>query len=150
MGYTHYYETKSWSDADAQGFMDALPHVQDILKRYENIVRFESDSDDAVVADEKSIRFNGILEDGHETFMFSNHQDGFNFCKTAYKPYDIVVCEVLLVLNAKMPSLKVSSDGGMPNGDTDCEENWTLAAKNVLKLYGIDSTAVATATALKD
>lgn len=42
-----------------------------------------------------AICFNGIGEDGHETFGLRNHEDN-GFCKTAQKPYDEVVGAVLL------------------------------------------------------
>ena len=48
--------------------------------------------------------FNGIGGNGHEPFCFTREPDslhgkegfGFTFCKTAQKPYDEVVCAVLL------------------------------------------------------
>ena len=73
--------------------------------------------------------FNGAKAESYETFFFPRHYDGdFNFCKTAYKPYDIVVCGALIVLKHYMPKLKVSSDGG--------EEDWAPAVALAQKTLG--------------
>lgn len=58
------------------------------------------------------IRFNGVGNDGHETFMLESIHIGFNFCKTASKPYDVVVTASLIVLkDALGPDVEISSDG---------------------------------------
>ena len=59
------------------------------------------------------IGFNGKGEDdSHETFLIKRGQDGFQFCKTAQKPYDIVVCAALIILRHRIRTFRVSSDGG--------------------------------------
>jgi hypothetical protein len=149
MGYTHYWDTKKWSKKDVEGYKTARPIIQDILNRYASIIQFEHDQQQKPVANTKQIRFNGIGEEGHETFLFHvrknqgyTRNDGtkynttFNFTKTARKPYDIVVCEALLVLKAHMPGLSISSDGFyFSNGRLDGE--WNEAMGNVAELYGI-------------
>lgn len=59
-----------------------------------------------------NVDFNGIGDDGHEPFVFPG-EPGFNFCKTAYKPYDEVVTACLLVARDHFPPkvLAISSDG---------------------------------------
>lgn len=58
------------------------------------------------------IAFNGVGDDGHETFWLERHGHGFNFCKTAEKPYDVVVVATLIVADAIAPGvLLISSDG---------------------------------------
>ena len=93
------------------------------------------------------IRFNGIGEAGHETFLFHNRKkqdpEGygdpcFAFCKTARKPYDIVVCEVLLVLKRYMPNLEVGSDGFSGYlEEPKLDGLWPDAIENV-RQYGIN------------
>ena len=84
--------------------------------------------------DNEEIRFNGIGEDGHETFILTkkkrakmdyeeqeayDRQGAFEFCKTAQKPYDKYVVAVLCALSnmkikldqEKHPVLYISSDG---------------------------------------
>jgi hypothetical protein len=63
------------------------------------------------VLDMVHICFNGKGEASHETFMISRGKIEFEFCKTAQKPYDIVVCAALIILNHHIPTLIVSSDG---------------------------------------
>lgn len=73
-------------------------------------MQYESDTGTKPVANSELIRFNGIGGAGHETFVVYA-DGGDDFCKTAQKPYDRPVCEILLVLNALVPSFHISSDG---------------------------------------
>lgn len=56
------------------------------------------------------IRLNGIGDDAHETFYLGN-EEGFAFCKTAYKPYDVVVTAILALAHHREVVSNVSSDG---------------------------------------
>jgi hypothetical protein len=58
------------------------------------------------------VDFNGTGVDAHEPFVFPGG-NGFNFCKTAAKPYDEVVTACLLVARDHFPPsvLEISSDG---------------------------------------
>jgi len=125
MGYTHYFT--SGKDSESDKYMEALPIVQKILNKYSDIIQYERDDPKPPQCDEELIRFNGIGDDGHETFLIKNGGSDWDFCKTARKPYDIVVCEVLLVLNHFIPSMSFSSDGDI-NIDDDC---WGPAIRNV-------------------
>jgi hypothetical protein len=62
----------------------------------------------------EKIAFNGIGELSHETFYLpgpeSNDADAWSFCKTARKPYDVVVVAVLTAANS-LGILTWSSDG---------------------------------------
>lgn len=78
--------------------------------------------------DDKTISFNGLGPDlDHETFMFDAKRSmpydnapadrlGWAFCKTARKPYDVVVTAVLTYLAADW-GFEVSSDGDVPDWD---------------------------------
>ena len=57
--------------------------------------------------------FNGRgPDDDHETFMVETGDTGFQFCKTAFKPYDPVVVACLIALKHTLGgSVTVSSDG---------------------------------------
>ncbi len=65
------------------------------------------------VVDDEMIHFNGVGEDGHETFVVMRARDSdFSFCKTAQKPYDAIVTAVLCLAYTIAPGvLKISSDG---------------------------------------
>jgi hypothetical protein len=59
------------------------------------------------------IVFNGHGDDGHETFWLDRNDMEWTFCKTARKPYDVVVTAVLAYLDSIHPAAYVvSSDGG--------------------------------------
>jgi hypothetical protein len=154
VGYTSYWNTKKLTKEDKAGYLQALPIVQDILKRYKDIIQYEHDTAKPVVASKKEIRFNGIADNGHETFYFkptkfqspAGYGDrSFAFCKTARKPYDVVVCEVLLVLKRFMPNLEVSSDGFSGYlKEPKLDGAWPEAIENLRNLYGIKYNMVVT------
>jgi hypothetical protein len=149
MGYTHYWSQPS----DVEGMAKALPTIKKILKRHKDVVQFEDDDPRKPEVTNESIRFNGIGEDAYETFSFNLLDSGY--CKTARMPYDIVVCECLLVLKHFMPSLDIGSDGFsgyMSDEAEDFQEDstvtvldgeWRQAIENV-RQYGINYLPVCT------
>lgn len=140
MGYTHYWNTETWTALDSEGFKTVLPIVRDIVTRYRDLLCWECDQPERTPeVSERFIRFNGKGDDGHETFIFKPNDHGF--CKTARKPYDLAVCEALLVLNAYIPNMQLSSDGFACNlpkkGDAPVPDGtWAEAAENVTR-YGL-------------
>ncbi len=55
-----------------------------------------------------------------------DHDDSFNFCKTARKPYDEIVTAILAVVDKLAPgALEIGSDGD----ESDWEEGLALAKK---------------------
>ena len=149
MGYTHYYEMEK---PDKDGFQEALPILKKILERHKDIICSEDDQEDKEPElTETSIRFNGKGDNAHETFIVDSESPKWSFCKTARKPYDLPVCEILLVLKKHMKGFKVSSDGfcgrleqsqaildnpETPNSEM-LEAEWAQAIENVKK-YGIN------------
>jgi hypothetical protein len=121
MGYTNYWENKG--DFDQRNWDDAVMEINEIFRRHRDIIQYEDDNDMKPLACRREIRFNGKGEDGHETFYVSP-ENGFGFCKTARKPYDIAVKEVLIALS-HFCNFDVSSDGD--------EEDWNEAIKNLKK-----------------
>lgn len=151
MGYTHYWDIEKFTRKDQSGYKKALPIIKDILRKHTDIICMEYDQPGTpAIANETEIRFNGKDDEGHETFVFlvsdrasqGNHtHSSSNFCKTARKLYDKVVCMVLLTLKAYMPNMQLSSDGfcGMLSDCRDnpvLDENWPAAIEE-LKDYGI-------------
>lgn len=45
---------------------------------------------------EEGIKVNGPEDYGHESFLLLPNKKGFDFCKTAQKPYDLVVTTILI------------------------------------------------------
>jgi hypothetical protein len=118
MGYTHYWYQKPGLD-DRQ-FIAFRGDVEKILRNcgVDLVDRYESDA--KPVINDFEIRFNGVGGDAHEDFLFQRDKLGrandrgeaFTFCKTNQKPYDIVVCAVLIAAKKHFgDDLKVTSDG---------------------------------------
>jgi len=133
MGYTHYWEQPLWGPKDQAGYEKVLLAVEEIVERHKDLLRYESNSDEPPEVSLARIRFNGIEDDGHETFLFVPGRVTFTFCKTARKPYDRAVCEVLAVLAYECPSLEVTSDG---LGDDELDGAWPEALQAVHQEYG--------------
>lgn len=142
MGYTHYWDHFVQPD-DMANMKKAIPIIQDILSRYKEVIQFENDDDSPPICNEGYIRFNGIEEDGNETFLFKFGECAF--CKTDRKDYDIVVCECLIVLSHFIEQFTVTSDGmygDLPEGDwknalDNIEEHYKIKAKTVPVKIGI-------------
>lgn len=61
------------------------------------------------------VSFNGDESRGedYETFEFKRDDKSFSFCKTAHKPYDLVVTAAMLVIKRHWDNhaLRISGDG---------------------------------------
>ena len=127
IGYTHYwYLNPNGKQKDLSG---CLENIKKVIAQYRDIIQFEEDDSKEPIATKNLVRFNGIGEDGHETFLFQyppdltekfiqKDEDGFvfSFCKTARKPYDIAVTKCLLILKEYLKGdMKLSSDGDFSN-----------------------------------
>ena len=78
--------------------------------------------------------FNGdaSMDYDHETCYLSMDNKGFNFCKTARKPYDVAVCITLICFKHFFGDLfEYSSDGNIEDG----EEGWKLAREITSKYF---------------
>ena len=138
MGYTSYFPFKGKLDeVTKNGWHAVVPIVRDIIERHKDLLCLEYDeTDKPPLVDEENfvIQFNGKGEDGHETFFVNLKDTEFAFCKTARKPYDIAVCEILLVLCAYIPGFDIGSDEFNETLQTS-DENWAGAAERVADLY---------------
>lgn len=135
MGYTHYWRGSIGNDNTERAFawrsicMEASVIVdtyKDILCDYNYANGLEEMLPPKVSYNEGIIRFNGIDENAHETFVLRKDTDDFEFCKTRQKPYDMPVMLVLIV--AAGHGLHVSSDGD--------EEEWQPAFDKYNELFG--------------
>lgn len=127
MGYTHYwtqhrsFTADEWMQlsADLQSLLKDVQHVQGIPLSNGNA---EPGTSPEFRADD--IAFNGLGEDSHETFVILRQrprtrdwqtaaQRGWDFCKTARKPYDLAVTAALCYLTTTFepPAFTASSDG---------------------------------------
>jgi hypothetical protein len=146
MGYTHYLRRRR--ALPERAFAAAAADCKRVCEASGVPLQFEADDPIPAVFTSELIRFNGVGEDGHETFYVGRdfdpepHQTAergkyFDFCKTARKPYDLAVCSSLIVLSHHLKkNVAISSDGD------DEEENWPkakLLCQEVLG-YGADFT----------
>jgi hypothetical protein len=110
MGYTHYYKT---SIIPLETWELIVHDIQKIIMTgdWMTKLRHEYGVDEPPTVNSDMICFNGLGDEGHETFLV-NRLGCREFCKTARKPYDDVVTASLIVLSKHAPELvKVSSDG---------------------------------------
>jgi len=93
---------------------------------------------------ESEIRFNGLAPEEYETFLLNfTMLGGLNgFCKTAHRPYDAVVCDVLLLSSVHIQGFQMRSDGfgrNQHDGTYHVYEGWIKAVKRVKELTGHDT-----------
>ena len=126
MGYTHYWRmSRDFTDTEWLAIMEAackiIGRARDTFKIP---LAYECDQPDRKpeISSAFGIRFNGIGDDGHETFMFTKRmgpepewrkgEGHFAFCKTARKDYDAPVVAILIAAKEIAPqAFDWSSDG---------------------------------------
>lgn len=159
MGYTHYWEFKrpkqvkgNAEEAEKQ-YQLAVRQCQRIIRYYNKHVkaldpkhpdRLAGYSAHCKVNQYGGIDFNGTGDLGHENFVLREHfsqcfdhprRPGFNFCKTARKPYDRVVVACLATLKHYLGDLiDVDSDG-----DFDDWFDGVALAKEALRIKSIEN-----------
>lgn len=115
MGYTHYF--KMLDNATPEMYKAFSDEAHEILRTAEinkgiQLADGMGEELTAWQADDERVMFNGFGDDAHETFLWTPNSTGFNFCKTAQKPYDVVVVAVLIALGrAYGDAVEISSDG---------------------------------------
>lgn len=112
MGYTHYWSIKRPIGARKWGLIGH--DIMELIVASPVPVQFENDDPKPAYVGSDMIRFNGTGDGGYETFLLEPGRTNFEFCKTGRRPYDIMVCAALIVLQHHAgKSVEVSSDGGM-------------------------------------
>jgi len=115
LGYTHYWQNKPSFSKHSPAWKKFIKDAEDILLINESLqlVRAEFDRQEMIPeVGENRIKFNGIGEDGHETFIINRRDDSdFEFCKTAGKPYDKIVTAILALGKHHLVIPEISSDG---------------------------------------
>lgn len=151
MGYTHYwYQRKDISLvkwAKIRKEIEKIVYNGPLLRYYGISLEHDNDGpDEPAKVTDSMIVFDGRGVQGHETFLFSRQKpetekststrmrtEHFGFCKTAMKPYDLVVCLCLLSLVRHAPEcVRISSDGNW-------DEEWLEARKVYKQLFGVNS-----------
>ncbi len=123
MGYTHYFDH---TEVSQEVWDKIVNECRQVCKSIEHSVPIEDDFDGSYPQfDDEYIRFNGVGDDAHETFLLERDgSEGFTFCKTAQKPYDLAVTACLLIYKKHSPdTMHLTSDGD--------DEDW-MAAKELI------------------
>ena len=129
MGYTHYWNSTGLFPGP---FQLAVRDIKELIKL--SIIDIAGgDGTGKPIVNKNEIVFNGRRakaqgdpDESHETFAIDPEPCEFSFCKTAVKPYDIVVAGALVILKHHCgDSFNVSSDGEM----ADFQDAIKLATK---------------------
>ncbi len=124
MGYTHYFDQqRDFTDDEWEHIGRLFKMILDEARKTHTIeLQLEYNDPAPIQVDDTSIRFNGVEDDGHETFYIQKeHMKEYNFCKTARKPYDLAVCLMLIIANEHANgALKIGTDG-------DWDDEWMEA-----------------------
>lgn len=112
MGYTHYWTIKE--ELPREKFIEWAEGVKVIVETAveAGIPLGNGLGEDKPEISDNVIVFNGVGAGGHESFGISIDDEGFDFCKTAAKPYDAVVTATLI--HAKKifgAAIEIKSDG---------------------------------------
>lgn len=117
MGYTHYWtQNRDFTDSEWQKITEFMHKATENLPF--KVCGGWGDGDPVI--NDTIIQFNGSEEAGqdYETMSLNKNGRGFNFCKTEFRPYDLLVCALLLAATEIAPgALDVSSDGDMDGED---------------------------------
>lgn len=144
MGYTHYWRVNSVRGKSAEietVYRRAIQDCQRVAHAYNRACAAKGDTDarlsgytaHAKVGSYGGLNLNGKGDLAHESFTFREHfneNEAFNFCKTARKPYDIVVTACLAILKHRLgDAIEVSSDGDA--------SDWSAGVKLARKVTGL-------------
>ena len=131
MGYTHYWTFRKTDKIKGEAqkveelYQKAIKDCHKVILAYYKDNKGTYSSLSGYSAHTKlgqygGIQFNGKGKNAHEDFYLREHfkqnfegfGSGFHFCKTAHKPYDIVVTACLSILSYRLGKyIEVSSDG---------------------------------------
>ena len=120
MGYTHYWTPKVASPKQWKAFIGVCKRLNKELPDYtetaggycndELLVIAGGSGEGKPIFTNKEICFNGGNGMEHETFYLEPKKLDWNFCKTARKPYDLLVVACLIAAYEHL-GYEVSSDG---------------------------------------
>jgi hypothetical protein len=112
MGYTHYWTPRKVNAETWNKFLAVCNVLRGELPKSRQFVICGGNGEGEPVFNNEEICFNGTNENdlGHETFFVGKDVDEWNFCKTARKPYDFLVCGCLIAAR-EILGYKINSDG---------------------------------------
>lgn len=112
MEYTHYWKTtRDFTDQEWTTLMGNTYSILGTIYSAEDPIPLCDGSTGSPVIGTHGLVFNGLADDSYETFILEKSQTDFSGCKTANKPYDVVVVAVLLLAAFVSDAITVTSDG---------------------------------------
>jgi len=120
MGYTHYWNfSGKVAPKDIERGAEKFARASEIIKTcLAKVTAKGVKIGDALgrslkpIINDTEVLFNGYLDKSCETFYISLDRGGWDFCKTAREPYDLLVCLSLLAFKyAFGDDFKYTSDG---------------------------------------
>ena len=147
MGYTHYWEfrvPKGIKAADLEkSYQQAIADIGKIARVYNKECTKKGELGSRLSGYTAHVgknayggaAINGKGENSHEDFSLREHfkqnlENAFNFCKTARKPYDIVIVACLVILKHRLGNaIIISSDGNA--------SNWIAGTELAKRLTGL-------------
>lgn len=123
MGYTHTWTYKK-SNNDAKQFAKAVKEIKKLLAAQEvkNISLCGRADCEVPILEDYMVFLNGAGDGGYNDFCVCADEHGWDFCKTARKPYDLVVMLCLIAFANNLKDFTISSDG-------DFDKEWLPARK---------------------
>lgn len=142
MGFTHYWYINRNGNQEqwTEGILAASRILQAVIsEKTVPLANAYGEEGTQPEFGDDGLYFNGVEDDAHESMVLpsvvaqveapdyrKDENPVFNFCKTARKPYDVVVTAVLATLRAYAPDcITVASDGG----EYDWQEGVNLARR---------------------
>jgi len=139
MGYTNYLTIKKTSSREIEKkYQQAIKKIDKLVKYAYNTACLPLSGYSAHAKGYGGIKFNGKQDNAHEDFILREHfkeNENFSFCKTARKPYDIVVKASLLVLKHALKDIVIISCDGN-------KEDWLDGLKLAKKALGLKSLLI--------
>ncbi len=111
MGYTHYFTLSKDTTETQIEKMIAFTNKAIELFGADQIANGIGEEGTKPEVTKELINLNGLEDDSHESFMLEFNSGEWNFCKTARKPYDMVVVACLLYADEINVITEWSSDG---------------------------------------
>lgn len=138
MGYTHYWTLKrQMTELEFSRFTNEVKILIELFepKYHTKICGPHGDPRTDPEIDSKILAINGCnysqvegeIDDSFETFSIHRSDTGFNCCKTGQRPYDTLICAILMTLKSHLGNdVEIKSDGFM------IDDDWQRA----MALYG--------------
>lgn len=107
MGYTHYF-------AGLQPTQELADQANKIVEAFDGAIASGfGHGEPTITADLISLNGSAILDEDYETFQIEAGKGGFNFTKTARRPYDAVVTAILVaaIVIEGSDATSIHSDG---------------------------------------